>query len=122
MPGERNINFEKIIKSKIEDIRKVIHNDSLFPEYLMRDDLKDEADIAEGSVQNEMNIEFNARKRKYITALEMALARLKSDSFGICIECEEPISEKRLMAKPESTLCFDCQDKMEKSNSFRKKH
>jgi len=40
-----------------------------------------------------------------------ALARLDADpdSFGLCTECEEPISAKRLELMPYVELCVDCQ-------------
>jgi len=49
------------------------------------------------------------------------ITRLKSDSFGICIECEEPISGKRLIAKPESVL-FRLSGQNGRRSGFRKKH
>ena len=40
-----------------------------------------------------------------------ALARLEADaeSFGLCVECEEPISPKRLENLPYAELCVECQ-------------
>jgi DnaK suppressor protein len=40
-----------------------------------------------------------------------ALARLEDDpdSFGLCVECEEPIAGKRLELMPYVDLCVDCQ-------------
>ena len=119
MPNLRHMSFEKIIKSKIDEIRGFINSESVFPEYLWRDDLKDEADIAENAIRNELKIALNENQRRNISALERALLRIKSGNFGVCSECEEPISKKRLMARPESTLCIDCQKKMEKISRFR---
>ncbi|HXT96449.1 MAG TPA: TraR/DksA C4-type zinc finger protein [Polyangia bacterium] len=40
-----------------------------------------------------------------------ALARLEEDpeSFGLCVECEEPIADKRLGLMPYVDLCVECQ-------------
>jgi DnaK suppressor protein len=40
-----------------------------------------------------------------------ALARLEADaeSFGLCVECEEPISPKRIELMPYAELCVECQ-------------
>ena len=44
-----------------------------------------------------------------------ALRRLENDSYGICVECEEPISSKRLRAIPWVTYCLRCQEQFEQS-------
>ena len=40
--------------------------------------------------------------------LQNALNRLHHDDFGLCSECEEPISQKRLKILPETTVCMAC--------------
>jgi DnaK suppressor protein len=47
-----------------------------------------------------------ARRRYY--KLEYALRKVDSESFGICSECDEPISYERLKLLPESTVCIAC--------------
>jgi DnaK suppressor protein len=37
-----------------------------------------------------------------------AIARLESGEIDECEECSEPIGFKRLMARPVTTLCFEC--------------
>lgn len=44
-----------------------------------------------------------------LAKVNAALARLESDQFGICQECGEMISEKRLMAMPEALSCMNCE-------------
>ena len=39
-----------------------------------------------------------------------ALARIRAGTYGICIECEEEISPKRLAAMPAAALCIRCQE------------
>jgi DnaK suppressor protein len=38
-----------------------------------------------------------------------ALQRIREGTYGICVECEEEISPKRLAAVPASALCIRCQ-------------
>ncbi len=44
-----------------------------------------------------------------------AQTRLAQDpeAFGYCLRCDEMIAWKRLEARPESTLCLDCQSEVE---------
>ena len=51
-----------------------------------------------------------AQTLKNITA---ALTRLRAGDYGICHECEEEISEKRLRALPFATTCLSCQGSAE---------
>ena len=79
--------------------------------------LPDEVDRA--SSQSERNFELRIREReqKLITKMEEAIFRIDDGTYGICDHCGEGISENRLIARPVSTLCFDCkteQEQMEK--------
>ena len=39
-----------------------------------------------------------------------ALSRVEDGTFGICLECEEQISPKRLAALPSAAFCVACQE------------
>jgi len=41
--------------------------------------------------------------------VQAALQRIAEGTFGICLECEEPISVARLNAMPWAMLCIRCQ-------------
>lgn len=43
-----------------------------------------------------------------LAAIDAALARIKNGTFGICVACDEPISNARLETVPTATLCRDC--------------
>jgi len=43
-----------------------------------------------------------------LTRLNNALSRIEKSSFGICIECEEPIGLGRMSIRPESVRCVEC--------------
>ena len=49
--------------------------------------------------------------------IEDALVRLKKGEFGDCIECEEPISHKRLDNFPYAARCIVCQETLEEQRS-----
>jgi DnaK suppressor protein len=56
----------------------------------------------------------SSRNRERTVVLRLvagALRRLEEDpeTFGLCTECEEPISEKRLELRPYVELCVECQ-------------
>jgi DnaK suppressor protein len=53
----------------------------------------------------------NRARSEVLARVGAALARLDegAESFGLCTECDEPISEKRLQLMPYVELCVECQ-------------
>ncbi|MBD3653418.1 TraR/DksA family transcriptional regulator [Kangiella sp.] len=49
------------------------------------------------------------RDKQRLVAVRKALKRIEEEQYGFCLECDEPISEKRLEVAPETELCLDCQ-------------
>ena len=43
-----------------------------------------------------------------ITQIRTALKRMQEGTYGDCVQCGEPIAEKRLEAIPHATLCITC--------------
>jgi len=48
-----------------------------------------------------------------------ALQRTAAGQYGICAECGKPISPARLAARPQATLCIDCQRRLEAAHDRR---
>lgn len=46
--------------------------------------------------------------QKELDAIEAALSRVASGTFGTCVKCGEPISEARLASVPHAALCCEC--------------
>ena len=59
-----------------------------------------------------------------LPSIEEAIHKIVTgdQSYGICLECREEISQKRLGIFPESTLCVQCQEAIEKSDQRRSEH
>ena len=41
--------------------------------------------------------------------VELALQRITSGDYGICLHCDEPIAIDRLRAQPFASFCIECQ-------------
>jgi DnaK suppressor protein len=50
------------------------------------------------------------RESKSLMQVDAALERIDDGEFGICLECEEPISTKRLAVLPWAAYCLQCQE------------
>jgi DnaK suppressor protein len=53
------------------------------------------------------------RENFLITKIQQAMKRLEDGAIDECEECSEPIGFKRLMARPVTTLCFECKNARE---------
>jgi DnaK suppressor protein len=50
-----------------------------------------------------------------LSEVRAALQRIQLGTFGICADCEEEISMKRLVAVPWTTSCLACREASERS-------
>ena len=50
--------------------------------------------------------------------VDAALARMREDTYGDCIECGDEIEEKRLIALPTAARCMTCQEAREPVRGF----
>ena len=67
----------------------------------------------------DMNIHIKERDSKLIIKIKQALERIENGTYGICDQCEEDISEKRLKARPVTTVCIDCKREQETQEKLR---
>jgi DnaK suppressor protein len=82
------------------------------------DDLPDEMDLASSEYLQSFTFRLRGREKTFLKKIDHALSKIDTGTFGICEQCEEEISLKRLEARPETTLCIRCkedQEKMEKA-------
>jgi DnaK suppressor protein len=59
-------------------------------------------------MQQEMAKETHRRREAELVRIDAALARIDSGDFGFCVQCDEPIAEKRLNLDPSVPVCVDC--------------
>ena len=71
-------------------------------------DFPDPTDRASLESNRNFLLRIKDRERKLILKVKEALDRIDNGTFGICESCGRPISEKRLMVRPITTLCIEC--------------
>lgn len=75
---------------------------------------QDMADMAVESYTKDFLFGKSSEDRRVLQLVKEALERIEKSSFGICVNCEEEISPKRLDAVPWARLCLQCQRLQEK--------
>jgi DnaK suppressor protein len=100
-------------KTLLEEKQRILNNskNAMRTELAVSpDDLPDETDLAASEVNQNLVFKLRDRERLLLMKIDEALARVEEGSFGICMDCEEPIEPRRLEARPVSTLCIACKE------------
>ena len=74
------------------------------------------------TIESERSLELRTRdrERKLLSKINKALKKLEDGSYGYCEETMQPISIKRLIARPIATLSVEAQEMHEKSEKIYK--
>ena len=75
----------------------------------------DLTDRASEEIDRAFELRTRDRERKLINKVDSALKRIEDGSYGYCEETGEPISIKRLEARPVATLSLEAQEMHEKA-------
>ena len=74
----------------------------------------DLADRASSETDRALELRTRDRGRKLLTKIDDALERIEEGTYGYCEETEEPISIRRLEARPIATLSVEAQERHER--------
>jgi DnaK suppressor protein len=76
-----------------------------------RDEPSDPGDMAEQSHEEWLFLKRNAATTEEARLIDEALKRIEKGTYGVCAECEQPISPKRLAAVPWAKYCIHCEER-----------
>lgn len=96
---------QDILKESVETLH-VLQSDA--------DAHPDVADRATSETDRSLELRTRDRQRKLISKIEAALSRIGDGTYGYCEESGEPISLKRLDARPVATLSIEAQERHER--------
>ena len=74
----------------------------------------DPADRASTETDRALELRTRDRERKLLSKIDEALQRIAEGTYGYCEETGEPISLKRLEARPIATLSIEAQERHER--------
>ncbi|HYZ85204.1 MAG TPA: TraR/DksA family transcriptional regulator [Bryobacteraceae bacterium] len=97
---------KQILESKLHQLsRSSTSRDSIAVEHTA-----DPLDTTQGAVEREMETRRLDHNAALIRQVRAAIHRIERGEYGVCLECETPISKKRLVAVPWAALCIHCQE------------
>ena len=110
---ERLTNFKQKLLAQQTLLESVMQSAVTEGRQTTTDDLQDAADQAVQSYQKELIFLQGSKGHSQLAEVRSALSRLEDGSFGECLQCGNPIGEKRLEAVPWAAHCIACQEKIE---------
>ncbi|NPU84900.1 MAG: RNA polymerase-binding protein DksA [Syntrophaceae bacterium] len=84
-----------------------------------KENYPDPTDRASLEADRNFELRIRDRERKLIAKMQEAIKRIDDGTYGICEMCGNPISEKRLQARPVTTSCIDCKTKQERLEKLK---
>ncbi len=106
--------FKEFLNNRLEEL--LSHADDTVSGMTQpKENFPDPTDRASLESERNFMLRIRDRENKLIKKIRKALNRIERGTFGVCEECGENISTKRLKARPVTTQCIDCKTKEEAS-------
>jgi len=109
-PRPKFATYRKVLETKAEEIRRSMSAQKAAQVVSRLDVPSDEGDLSQQHHEEWIFLNRNTIDMKLLREIGDALRRIDNDSYGVCAECGEPISAKRLDAVPWARYCVSCQE------------
>ncbi len=104
--------YRKMLEAKAEEVRRSMSAQKAAQVVARLDVPSDEGDLSQQHHEEWIFLNRNSIDMKLLREVSDALHRIDHDHYGICLECDEPISAKRLEAVPWARYCVTCQERI----------
>ncbi|MGD0500875.1 MAG: TraR/DksA C4-type zinc finger protein [Bryobacteraceae bacterium] len=109
-PRSKTAAYRKMLEKKAEEVRCSMSAQKAAQVVARLDVPSDEGDLSQQHHEEWIFLNRNTIDMKLLREIADALRRIDSGAYGACMECEEPISPKRLDAVPWARYCVACQE------------
>ena len=103
--------MKEILSTRRQEMNQRLSNQS--HEKASHDTILDSADEALSLSMEKLQSSLQKTEINELQLIEDALDRISKEEYGICVDCGEPISEKRLLHYPYAARCIVCQETFE---------
>ena len=111
-PKSKFATYRKMLEKKAEEVRRSMSAQKAAQVVSRLDVPSDEGDLSQQHHEEWIFLNRNTLDMKLLREVADALHRIETDTYGICPECDEPISTKRLDAVPWARYCVTCQEQI----------
>jgi len=110
-------NFKEKLLIRKERININLQGTSLELKGMRDQELNDEGDHASISAETVVDSAILEQQQRELAEIELALDKIKQNSYGVCEMCEEPIGIARLQVKNFARFCITCRAITEKEHN-----
>ncbi len=104
--------YRKMLEAKADEVRRSMSAQKAAQVVARLDVPSDEGDLSQQHHEEWIFLNRNTIDIKLLREISEALHRIEQGTYGTCLECEEPISPKRLDAVPWARYCVTCQERI----------
>ena len=114
MPKKEMEKYRRLLQDKKNSLSNDLAKTRNAEEETIEEATQDIADKAVSSYTREFLYSLSDTDRTTLVQIDEALARITEGTYGNCMNCAQPMAEKRLTAVPWAPHCVDCQELAEK--------
>jgi DnaK suppressor protein len=111
-PKAKTASYRKILEKKADEVRRSMSAQKAAQVVSRLDVPSDEGDLSQQHHEEWIFLNRNTIDMKLLREISDALHRIDTGTYGVCLECEEEISPKRLDAVPWARYCVTCQEEI----------
>ncbi len=104
--------YRKILERKADEVQRSMSAQKAAQVLAREEHPHDEGDLSQQSHEEWIFLNRNTLDIKLLRDVQDALRRIEHGAYGVCCQCEEPISPKRLEAVPWAKFCVSCQERI----------
>ena len=110
MLQDRRRETQNDVQSRIRDVR----TDG--PSPVLNADEHGDADV-----QDDIELALIQMRAETLVRIDEALTRLDAGEYGLCVECDDEIAERRLRALPFAVRCTSCEERREQGEARQRR-
>ncbi|MBW1895248.1 MAG: RNA polymerase-binding protein DksA [Deltaproteobacteria bacterium] len=104
--------FKDLLTKRLNDLLDQA-DDTVSGMTVPKENFPDPTDRASHEADRNFMLRIRDREHKLIKKIKEALIRIETGTYGVCEQCGEDVTIKRLKARPVTTQCIDCKTKEE---------
>jgi DnaK suppressor protein len=113
------------LRQMLQDRRRETQNDVQSRIHEVRADgpnpVLDAGEHSEADIQDDIELALIQMRAETLGRIGEALVQLDAGEYGLCVECGEEISERRLRALPFAVRCTTCEERREQGETRQRR-
>jgi DnaK suppressor protein len=102
--------FTNLLRAKEAELSDSLH----WRDEIVIEQAADALDAVQLMRERDLAVRSLARDSNMLRRIRSALARIADGSYGVCLQCAEDISPKRMAAVPWADYCIKCQEQIDR--------